>query len=270
MIRGFFDESEQGDVFLIAGWVADYDIWTTFTEEWRAVLDGEPSIQYFKHHEAKSDPPSGQFLGWSPQQIDEKISRLVDVVCRHEMYGVTSGLNTATFNAAFYDSVVPRRTLRSVLKLTHHYHSCVFSTQAMVLQIQIDERRQTEKKVDVIFDEMSGLMAECIAFYDEFKQQLSPDKKAIAGTMTEASDKEVEALQAADLLAGQLTTNLRLGTPEEHAKRLFATHQIFQAKAYMPNFDQIPDLVRTFNVAWSSMKLERAKKLDPPPAKESS
>lgn len=41
--------------------------------------------------------------------------------------------------------------------------------------------------------------------------QFPLDKKAIAGTMTDADAKEVEALQAADLLARQLTTGLRLG-----------------------------------------------------------
>jgi hypothetical protein len=267
MIRGFFDESEQGDIFLIAGWVTDYETWERFSEEWRAVLEAEPRIEYFKHHEAKSVPPSGQFQGFTPEQVDAKISALVEVICRHEMYGVTSGLNTNTFNTAFSGHVVSRKTLRSALKLTHHYHSCVFSTHATILQIQID-RGYTDKRVDLVFDEMSGLMGECIVAYDEFKKQFPPDKKAIAGSMTEADDKEVEALQAADLLAGQLTTNLRLGVPEDHYRKLWSAHEIFLSKAYSPSFDKIPELIRAFNVAWGRMKTEKAKRLDPPRPKE--
>ncbi len=91
MIRAFFDESEQGDVFLVAGWVTDYDTWERFTKDWRATLDAVPSIQYFKHHEAKSDPPTGQFEGWNVEKAEAKIQALVDVICRYEMYGVTSG-----------------------------------------------------------------------------------------------------------------------------------------------------------------------------------
>ena len=116
---------------------------------------------------------------------------------------------------------------------------------------------------------MDGLMAECIVLYDDFKQQFPPDKKAIAGTMTEADDKEVEALQAADLLAGQLTTGVRLGYHEEHYRRLRDAHDIFVSPAYMPQFDRIPDLMKAFNVAWAAMKLERANKLGPSKKEES-
>jgi hypothetical protein len=252
MIRGFFDESEQGNVFLIAGWVADFKTWECFTEDWRTALDADPRIEYFKHHEAKSDPPSGQFAGWTPEQVDTKISKLVNVICRHEMYGVTSGLNVATHNAAFSGSVASRKQLRSVLKVIHHYHSCVFSTNATVLQIQID--RGNPNRVDFVFDEMTGLLGECIVLYNELKERFPEDKKAIAGSMTEANDKEVEALQAADLLAGQLTTSLRLGHPEEHYRRMWETHDIFTSPAYFPSFDKIPDLIGLFNVAWSTLR----------------
>ena len=64
MIRGYFDESAHGNVFLIAGWVADFETWERFTADWRSVLDSEPSIRYFNHHEAKGEPPSGEFAGW--------------------------------------------------------------------------------------------------------------------------------------------------------------------------------------------------------------
>jgi hypothetical protein len=120
MIRGFFDDSAQGDVFLIAGWVTDYETWERFTADWRAALDSDPAIQYFKHHEAKGDPPTGQFEGWSVEQVDAKISKLVDVICRHEMYGVCSGLNVRTHNAAFATSIASAKQIRSVLKLIHY------------------------------------------------------------------------------------------------------------------------------------------------------
>jgi hypothetical protein len=273
MFRGFFDDSERGDIFLIAGWVTDYDTWDRFTKDWREALDADPVIKYFKHHEAKSDPPAGQFQGWSLEQVDSKISRLVDVICRHEMYGVTAGLNTATFNAAFERAVVSKKTLKSIFKTTHYYHSCVFATHALVLQIQRD-RGHIDRKVDVIFDEMSGMMAECITFYDTHKSQFPLDMQAIAGTMTEADDKEVEALQAADLLAGQTTLPLRTGNPqpEEHYKRMVSCHEVFHTPAYLPSFGQIPGFINLFNVAWATMKIERERiaALDPRTKKEPS
>jgi hypothetical protein len=256
MIRGFFDDSEQGEIFLIAGWVTNYETWERFTEEWRSVLDQEPAIKYFKHHEAKGEPPTGQFAGWPATQVETKITQLVDVICRHEMYGVVSGLNTATHAKAFSSPILSRKTLRSILKFSHHFQSCVFSVSAMVLDLQI-QRGVTEKKVDVVFDEMDGLMAECIVAYDGFKHKLAPEQIAIAGSMTEADDKEVEALQAADLLAGQFTTRLRIGHPEEHWRRLHAAHELFFSPAYLPNFEHIPTLVSAVNVAWSGLQLAK-------------
>jgi hypothetical protein len=255
MIRGYFDESAQGNVFLIAGWVAGFETWARFTEDWRTALDSEPAIRYFKHHEAKSDPPSGEFAGWSIEAIEAKLTKLVDVICRHQMYGVCSGLNVATHNAAFTSSIASFKQLRSVLKLVHHYHACVFSTHATVIQIQVD--RGEHKRVDLVFDEMSGMMAECITFYREAKENFPPQKKAIAGSMTEANDKEVEALQAADLLAGQIAATLRL-PPENHYRRMADTHKIWFSRAYTPKFDEIPELVSRFDTAWFMLQLRKA------------
>jgi hypothetical protein len=272
MIRAFIDESEQGNVFLMAGWVTDYETWQRFNEDWRRALDAEPTIRYFKHHEAKGDPPSGEFKGWSPEQIEDKIAKLVDVVCRHEMYGVVSGLNVATHDAAYSGAAASRKQLRSVLGVTHHYQMCVFSISADILQIQLDEKKDTQTRVDFIFDEMDGLFGACASRFEEFKEdeRFPPEKKAIAGTMTQANDKDVEALQAADLLAGQLTTCLRLGRSEDHYRRMQQAHSIYNSKAYAPSFEKIPQFISLFNVAWSSLRLKRAteKQVAAPPPKE--
>jgi hypothetical protein len=265
MIRAFFDESGQGDIFLMAGWVTDDQTWERFSKDWTAALQHDPPIRYFKHHEAKGDPPSGEFVGWSKKQIEDKITTLVDVICRHEMYGVTSGLKVSTHKAAFAKAVMPRKQLRSVLKGTHHYQSCVFSAHAMVIQMQT-EGGHMDKIVDCVFDEMSGLLGECISIYKKLKPLYPKEKRAIAGSMTQANDKKVAALQAADLLAGQLTTNLRLGHPEKHYQRLAKAHKIYHSPAYFPRFDKLPELVAYLNAVWSTLQLTRQlAKLDSPP-----
>lgn len=165
MICCYFDESESSPVFLIAGWVSDRHTWIQFSEEWSEILATQPSIGYFKHHEAKTDPPSGQFEGWSVKEVDAKISRLVDVVCRHEMFGAVTGLFPEIHNAMFSASIVPKKRLRSLIKLSHFYQACVFSIHAVVLQVQIDNRH-LDQCVDCVFDEMTGLLSECIDKYD--------------------------------------------------------------------------------------------------------
>lgn len=255
MIRAFFDESEFRDVFLVAGWVADCETWSRFTEDWQSVLDAEPRIDYFKHHEAKGF--TGQFSGWSESDAEAKIAALVDVVCRHEMYGVVSGLSTDVHKAAFAGSTVPWKVLRSVLKTIHPYQWCVFSAHSTVLQVQIDKGQS--KRVDCVFDEMDGLMAQCIEKYDELKSRLPEEKRAIAGTLTEADDKRVAALQAADLLAGQRTRSIKLQMHEPHYVRMWTAHYIAESLAYLPNLEQIPDLLKLVDL-WFSMRVDNKNK----------
>jgi hypothetical protein len=257
MICCYFDESESGPVFLIAGWVSDYETWSQFTTDWNSVLSADPPVQYFKHHEAKTNPPSGQFEGWSAEQVDAKISRLVDVICRHEMYGAATGLRPEIHDAMFSSSIIPKKQLRSIVKMSHYYQACVFSVHAVVLQVQID-CGQIDKRVDCVFDEMTGLLSECIDKYREYKEKLPPEKKAIAGDISAADDKKVAALQAADLLAGQLTTNLRLGRPEEPLRRMISARRICNSTAYLPGLEQIPDLISALNVVWAAKNIARA------------
>jgi hypothetical protein len=139
-----------------------------------------------------------------------------------------------------------------------------------VIQIQVD-RGELDKRVDLVFDEMSGMMAECITFYRDAKEKFPPEKKAISGTMTEADDKEVEALQAADLLAGQIAVTLRR-VPENHYRRMAESHKIFFSRAYLPKFEKLPELVNRFDIAWFALQLSRSskkKKVDPPPKEPS-
>ena len=92
----------------------------------------------------------------------------------------------------------------------------------------------------------------CAAFYREFREQMPPDRKAIAGTVTEVSD--VPALQAAELLVGQVTTNLRIGKPELPWRRIATALKIISTTAYPPGFENLPDLVSQLNANSSTAR----------------
>jgi len=254
-IRGFLDESEQGNTFILAGWVSDRATWERFSEDWYAAIREAPAIEYFKHHEAKGEPPTGQFAGWPRKHINAKMNQLVDIICAHEMYGVISGLDLSIYEAAYSESIAHRKQLRSAMKNIHPYNVCVFSMSALVLQIQID--RKCRETVDLIFDEMTGLFDECKDTYNDFKQRpdFPLDKKAIAGAFSQANDKDEVPLQAADLLAGLETTSQRLKYVGGYYTRLRKAHKIYVSPAYFPSFDGIPELIRLFNVAWSTKTL---------------
>jgi hypothetical protein len=150
--------------------------------------------------------------------------------------------------------VLSKKQLQSVLRITHPYQWCFFSATAAVLLTQL-ERGASQDTVDFVFDEQEGLFKKCAEFYREFKEQMPDEKKAIAGTVGEASDRDIPALQAADLLVGQVTTNLRTGKPEEPWRRMAAALKIMSTTAYPPGFERLPDLVSQLNVIWSTKRL---------------
>src|ERR1041384_612464 len=121
MYQAFFDESEADPVYLVAGWVATAEEWGKFDTAWNAALAAAPSIRYFRHHDAKMQ--KGEFEGWPNADAQAKLDVLVKVICDHEMYGVTTGLNTKTWKQAFQSNLSPKR-LKGLLKFTHHYESC--------------------------------------------------------------------------------------------------------------------------------------------------
>ncbi len=84
MLRASFDDSAvgQGPVYVIAGWVAPAEKWVPFADDWHAVLDMRPRIEYFKFVEAINF--SGEFLGISEEMRDEKLKLLLRII---EDYG---------------------------------------------------------------------------------------------------------------------------------------------------------------------------------------
>jgi hypothetical protein len=107
--------------------------------------------------------------------------------------------------------------------------------------------------VDFIFDEHVGLLDKCIRWYRKFKKDFAPKLQAIAGTIDGANDKEIAALQAADLLAGQVGSDLRTGIVEPPLELLIARREIWRLPTYPIDLSVLSDLVRLANI-WSSTK----------------
>ena len=67
----------------VGGYLGTADAWDKFDEPWRAVLDGPPSIEYFKSSEAESLRPDGQWKGIKAQERDQRINTLIEVIGTH-------------------------------------------------------------------------------------------------------------------------------------------------------------------------------------------
>jgi hypothetical protein len=80
-----------------------------------------------------------------------------------------------------------------------------------------------------------------------------PAQQDIAGEISAGNDKDTPALQAADLLAGQLTTMLKSG-PGPTYQALVKCHQVIQANAYPRQFQTFPAIVKAVSWAWSEKR----------------
>ena len=129
----------------------------------------------------------------------------------------------------------------------------------MVFQAQLERGERTER-VDFVFDEMSGLLEECIQFYEAARSIFPPASRAIAGSIVAGNDNVVVALQAADLLAGQATLNLRLGRPDTYWAKMATAHPIYQTTAYLPQFETVSELVNQVDTYWTALQSVRGLK----------
>jgi len=67
--------------------------------------------------------------------------------------------------------------------------------------------------------------------YREFKAAFPKELKALAGNVSEADDKRVAALQAADLLVGQMVTQFHLPRPEVFFQEMVTCDKVLSSRA---------------------------------------
>jgi len=200
----------------MGGWVASVEAWENFSDDWDRELHRAPAIPYFKQKEANSK--TEQFAGWAEADINLKTFRLAQVVDRHidprrKQYGILTGLKPEVLRILLRLSVAAKKQVRSALKMTEPYDFCFHSVIGMVLLHQHFNLREN-KFVDFIFDTHSSF-ERCEKIHREVKGLMLPELAAIAGTITEGDDKQLAPLQAADLLVGQATKNLKQGKPDK-------------------------------------------------------
>jgi hypothetical protein len=256
MLKAYFDEGENDKVFLIGGWLADIAEWENFSQAWTTGLKVAPSIEYFKNNEAMG--LKEQFAGWTDQQRDEKLLALARIVADHELIGFVCGVGLVTFKNLFSGSILPRKTLRSIIKYTEPYHFACQGVIAVTLGYQVLEAKNLSDPVDFVFDKGVRFLDDCVANYPRLKDVLPPAASAIAGTVDSGNDRNTPALQAADLLVGQALLSLRIGRNTSSVDILTA-RKINRFPCSPSNLPTIPKAVERLNKIWSTRRPREGK-----------
>lgn len=220
MLKFYGDESfgrkqpgSQG-CYAVAGYLTSGDMWREITDDWGAVLDRDPRIEYFHMAECFAAIQSsqdgrglGQFRGMRPQQAINKLSDLVSVLERHgnNLACVQSIITWDCFAAVFNES--ERRILVSP------YSPCVFGVIGMCQSIVRDLGARLP--VHFNFDEQGG----CVAIHQGWSitRALYPEDGEPIGSIKFANDQNCIPLQCADLLAWQ-TRRQFVQPAEDHGR----------------------------------------------------
>jgi hypothetical protein len=262
MLRSFIDETGNDPnepAFCFTGWIARVDEWERFSDAWAQELIRKPAIEYFKHHEAKSR--TEQFEGWSIVACDRKILSLASVITRSDIkYGFSTGIRNDVVRNFIKSAISSTRTVRNILHCSRAYEWAFHAVTSMVLEIQVG-LGETET-VDFIFDEGDAAFDDCQRIYREIKEMLPPAQRDIAGTVSTGNDKALMPLQAADLLAGVSTVNLR----DQRAGKAYRLLHKNKPLLFMPinkeqtPFPHIEEHISRLNFWWSlKTMIEKAK-----------
>jgi hypothetical protein len=248
MLKAFVDESSDGvNVFFMAGWLAHLELWERFANDWDKTLNQHPRIKYFNNNDALG--LKHEFEGWSEADRDEKVLALARIVASYKLTGFICGLGLPAFKKLFSGSLLPPKVMRSILTFTEPYHFCVQGLIAQILGHQILVENNTRDRLDFVFDDGITFLQDCIALYEKKKPEMPEHYRKIAGTATLGDDKEIVALQAADLLAGQCLSKARLGKDPE-ALRIMRANQIFISTCAPTQRNQILKSIDAINISW--------------------
>jgi len=257
MLTAYFDEGEDDKVFLIGGWLADDAVWETFSVAWTAQLKAAPSVEYFKNNDAMG--LKNQFADWTEDSRDAKLFGLAEIIANHELVGLVGGVGLAQFKAMFAGSNVPLKQRRSIVKFTDPYHIACQCVLSVTLGYQIEKAKNLVDKVNFIFDDGVPFLADCVANYPKMLKIMPQAAQAIAGTVHSKNDRQVPALQAADLLVGQALLSLRTRSNSK-AVDILKARNVERFPCVAPPLGSIIKSMERLNKVWAVKQREIAKR----------
>ena len=256
-MKAYFDESgddPRDKIYVLAGWTAYESVWNEFREAWNRVL-ANAGIQYFKHNEARA--LKKQFEGRAETERDEVLRQLVDVVCSHDLIGLICSFKHPLFQLLLSESQIPASRLKKMAYggYSSPYYFCFHLAVSQLLRYLVEERHIREN-VNFVFDDRTDALRPCIKLYERIQETMPPEIKAVAGTATAGDDRTEPALQAADLLAGQVIANVRAGAPDLTLQKLATCRTILKCRIEPQDLSGFKATLRWANERWKELRLD--------------
>ena len=192
MLKAYIDESEEGGMFVIAGYISTAERWAAFSDDWRNVLDTNSP------HYKRLDAYKSSLMRVGSQVDMEQSGWFYNAIEDHALAAISVHFPISALRNALHR--LPRRAqIAGIEKLENPYY---FSFRAIIdLLLQNQKNLGFNTPIDFIFDEKSEKIP-CIEGWERMKGGATGERLSPMGdTPTFKKDDEVLPLQAADLWA---------------------------------------------------------------------
>lgn len=167
---------------------------------------------------------SGQFERCTREIADEKKRALAKIIGSYDF--------RCYISSAKYESFADRPKELREFKVAGYYGWAFMNLVAMVLDDHL-KLKDIENKIDFVFDGCSELRA-CIESYEQERKRWVTPMQQIAGEIIPGNDHNFAGLQAADMLAGELSLYSKTKTPSDLYNLMLAGHRIIQSEVEIP------------------------------------
>ncbi len=215
VMQAWFDDTGKDGtraVFVLAGLVAPVKNWAAASDEWQAVLDRPPRLQYFKAYEAYGFRK--QFRGWSESARDKKLDELIAII---EKYAPPHRGGGSTFSIQYDDwdsiiSIALSKEHPELRRFKNPYYMAFIGTIGAMLHEAYE--RPTIETLHLLFDEGierdPSSLKEGYRDFVQFINQIHPEHVALLHNKEAEfrDDKKDRPLQASDLFAWHVRKDL--------------------------------------------------------------
>ncbi len=195
VLQAWIDDSGRGNeadslVFVLAGYAGWVQNFKDLSDDWQTIMREEPALPYLKGKEANA--LVGHFRGWTAEQRDAKLERLIGSIRRNKLIAFSLAVNYRLFN----------RILGRQKGVFKNPYGIAFAHIATWLLHSAHVKAEREE-IEMIFDQ--GVLArerEITDAYIGMKEGIPKDAMdLLVGRPRFEDDKRNLPLQAADLFA---------------------------------------------------------------------
>ncbi|HEY6345158.1 MAG TPA: DUF3800 domain-containing protein [Bryobacteraceae bacterium] len=227
--------------YVLGGYLSTIDKWEVFTNEWQVSIDGPPRIEYFKASEAQS--LKDQFEGWSPQERDDLILKLGNLINTFSLLRVDVALQQSA-----YDRLIKGKILQ---RWDDPYFICLLAAVEIVANGTDRLALPGTTAIDFVFDKQQKLERQAKAVFDFFKGTRIPFSGVI-GKISHEDEKDFLPLQAADLEAWITRRELSRDGDDEISRQCFEVIRSIDPVRYVITDNDLEHFVRRF---WENMHI---------------